>query len=212
MSVEDLTGQQFDRIVVVAYSHKHKKKHRWLCRCLDCGRVTAKTRYEIWKYNCKCHQAEAARANRLTHGHTQGKFSKTYSAWNNMRQRCENPANGHYGDYGGRGIRVCDRWQVFEHFLEDMGECPDGLTIERVNNAGNYEPGNCRWATVDEQARNKRNNRWLTLNGRTMCAKDWARELGIHYMTLITRMNRGWSDDECLTIKPVVGQKVHGRL
>jgi hypothetical protein len=105
-----------------------------------------------------------------------------------MRQRCNNPKDAYFADYGGRGITVCDRWASFENFLADMGICPPGLTIERKNNDGNYEPDNCCWATYFEQGRNKRNTRWVTHAGETLTLAEWSRKLGVEASTL----RRNW--------------------
>ena len=105
-----------------------------------------------------------------------------------MRSRCDRKTDPAYPNYGGRGIRVCDRWQIFENFLQDMGPMPDGMELDRIDVNGHYEPGNCRWATVIEQARNKRNSLHIEFNGQTKCLKAWAEELGIGYHTLYRRV------------------------
>jgi hypothetical protein len=136
-----------------------------------------------------------------THGHSPAHArSGTYNAWRNMRQRCRNPEHPQYPNYGARGITVCDRWSSFETFLADMGERPQGLTLERINNDGNYAPDNCVWDTNGVQQRNKRTTHLLTFDGRTLCLKDWAREAGINYSTLRKRITRsGWSVERALT-------------
>jgi hypothetical protein len=120
-----------------------------------------------------------------------------YRAWSAMKLRCANPNNEQYHNYGGRGITVCDRWrQSFAAFLVDMGPRPSPRhSIDRIDNNGNYEPGNCRWATSREQNRNRRNNIVLTHDGRTMCLADWARELGVPRGTLLARYRDGQPPD-----------------
>lgn len=131
--------------------------------------------------------------------------SRTYESWGQMFKRCGNPKHSSHVRYGGRGISVCARWKSFTAFLEDMGERPEGTSLERIDNNGNYEPGNCRWATKKEQQRNMRSNRLLTHNGRTMCIAEWAETAGISALTLHSRLNIGWTIDEALSIP--VGRK-----
>jgi hypothetical protein len=122
-----------------------------------------------------------------------------------MIQRCTNPNNPRYARYGGRGIAVCERWRSFESFLQDMGPRPEGKTLDRVNVDGDYEPGNCRWATPAEQNRNMKRNRVLEWNGRSLCVCDWAKQLGISPITLRSRLRLGWTVEQALTIKPSLG-------
>jgi len=118
-----------------------------------------------------------------------------------MLKRCHNANRPDYARYGGRGIRVCDAWRTsFVTFLRDVGPKPGrAYTLERINNDGDYEPGNVRWATRKEQARNSRRNVWLSLLGRVLLLDDWAKEIGIDRRTLRRRMLRGWDDEKVLT-------------
>lgn len=125
--------------------------------------------------------------------------SSIYLRWHLMRRRCEKAGSPGYENYGGRGIRVCERWRNFAEFYEDMGSPPGpGFSLDRVDNDGNYEPGNCRWATRAEQSRNTRVNRVITHAGKTQCLTDWARELGVTQSTLAERLNNGLSTKEAL--------------
>lgn len=124
-----------------------------------------------------------------THGHAKrGNKSPTYLAWESMVRRCTMPSQRSYPLYGGRGIVVCARWREFSNFLEDMGEKPDGLTLDRIDPHGNYAPGNCRWADMKTQQRNKTSNHLVTYNGQTKCIADWADDLGIKQKTLRARL------------------------
>jgi len=144
-----------------------------------------------------------------THGKTE---SPEYRVWGSMIKRCCNPKANRYDRYGGRGISVCERWQSFEAFFEDMGPRPSPKhSIERRNNDGNYEKANCYWATWKEQARNKRTSRMLEFNGKTMCLAAWAEETGIASKVLCLRLRIGWSIERALTTPVQKTRKDQGR-
>ena len=109
-------------------------------------------------------------------------------AWQNTIARCHRPTHKRYLDYGGRGILVCERWHTYLNYLEDMGERPEGMSLERIDNDKGYSPDNCKWATTHEQARNSRQNVNITYKGKTQTLKDWSVELGVNYQTLHTRL------------------------
>lgn len=116
----------------------------------------------------------------------------TYLSWQQAKKRCETPTDKDYPSYGGRGIRFCSRWDSFDNFFADMGECPPGLTLGRQDNNGNYEPGNCKWETRTRQARNKRNTTWLTVGEVTMSLPDWSDKNGVQRGTIRARLRNGW--------------------
>lgn len=117
--------------------------------------------------------------------------TRTHRAWSNMRTRCTNANRNRYANYGGRNITFDTRWSVFENFLADMGECPPGMSLDRIDNDGDYAPGNCRWATAKEQANNTSRNTFITYDGETKTIAEWADELsiGIGYKALFRRLN-----------------------
>lgn len=109
-----------------------------------------------------------------------------------MNRRCNNPnSTRDYPDYGGRGIRICERWKSFEIFRADMGERSPGTSLDRIDGNGNYEPTNCRWATPTEQSINRKSTKWITHDGMTLCIKQWAEKLGVHRETVSRRLRRG---------------------
>lgn len=160
-TIKDLTGKRFGRLIVLSRSENDKHGHsRWECKC-ECGKIrviNSGSLLSIKTKSCGCLRDEKVISRRTTHGHSlKGKIHPLFLNWIAMRQRCNNDKNKAYKDYGGRGIKVCERWNEFENFLEDMGEKPSNLhSIDRIDVNGNYEPSNCRWATTIEQGRNKR--------------------------------------------------------
>lgn len=130
-----------------------------------------------------------------------GAGTPLYNAWKTMRARCRNPKHKKYHRYGGRGIKICERWDSFAAFREDMGERPPGATLDRVDNNGDYEPANCRWADQKQQQRNRANNRMLTIYGKTMSLAEWHEIVAheINYHTILQRIIRlGWNDKEAV--------------
>lgn len=125
--------------------------------------------------------------------------TKIHRIWRGMHERCYSPNHTFYDYYGGRGIYVCDEWHKFENFYRDMGEKPQGLSLDRIDNDGPYAPWNCRWATTKEQARNSTLVTLLTWKGKTQSIVEWSEELGINKQTISTRLGRGWSAERALS-------------
>lgn len=135
----------------------------------------------------------------MRHGHAgHVTRSRTYMIWQSMVKRCTNQKYKRYKDYGGAGITVCPRWRDFANFLTDMRECPPDLSIDRIDNTRGYEPGNCRWATVAQQARNTSRTRMIEFNGETLCLRDWERRIGLGYGTLWRRLAKGETVPHCM--------------
>lgn len=139
-----------------------------------------------------------ARGRTPTHGQSR---TRTYDKWKRMRQRCLNPANKDYHNYGGRGITICGEWAKFENFLADMGDAPPELTLERVDNNKGYCKANCVWATTLTQNRNKRSAVYLEFKGERLSIADWTRKLGLKHKLLYLRLRKGWHLEKCLTSK-----------
>jgi hypothetical protein len=150
----DLTGRTFGRLTVVEYGDDYT----WKCLCL-CGatlRVTGQNLRQQRTASCGCLRSETARNKATKHGHATQFLTPTYQSWRGMLTRCSNPRVKSFRDYGSRGINVCERWKDFSNFLTDMGERPDGLTLDRIDNEKGYSPDNCRWATYHVQRINQR--------------------------------------------------------
>jgi hypothetical protein len=168
-----------------------------LCEC-GCGRPT-----NIAKQDDKRKGHVAGMPNRFLSGHSAIKHgrsrSSTYRTWAAMKTRCTNPKGKNFAQYGGRGIKVCDRWiNSFECFFADMGERPARKTLDRIDYNGNYEPGNCRWATHSEQVNNSSHNHLITAFGKTLTVTQWAAHLGITRGALSQRLSRKWPIERAL--------------
>jgi len=190
-SYKHILGQKFNHLLVKELSHKVGSSEYYMCICV-CGkeRIVKKDRIIIGAVkSCGCIRKPSSN---IGHGCAKaGNETPEYRTWKGIRKRCHNPKSVGYKNYGGRGIKVCDRWSKFENFLADMGQKPTPKhTIERRDNNGNYEPNNCRWATVKEQNNNRRSNTKVTYNGQTKTISQWADELGFSWKTLYMRYKR----------------------
>ena len=184
MRKEPKVGEVFGRLTVLKYVVGPPSG--WLCSC-SCGgsRVVSPTRLRTGHTkSCGCRFIEGV----STHGLSK---SKTYKTWQQMVQRCTNEKATGYENYGGRGITICERWMKFENFLADMGERPEGKSLDRRTNDGNYEPGNCRWATPKEQQINRRVRVMVKVDGQVMRVRDACLLLGVHSGTIHKRIKRG---------------------
>lgn len=181
-----------------------------LCRC-ECGverTVTTWTLRGGRSESCGCARREASAASCRERSTTHGMYrTPTNNSWASMIKRCNDPNQKSYANYGGRGIAVCDRWRTFERFLADMGERPSlKHSIDRIDRNGNYEPGNCRWATAKEQARNRRTSRVVEVAGVSATLAEWQERSGIGALTIRARLDRGWSAAEAVTV-PAGGRR-----
>lgn len=172
---------------------------RWNCLCLRCGTMKVVDGTSLKSgltKSCGCYRTEVVTRVNTKHGDYK---TSLYNAFNLMWQRCTNANLPAWKNYGGRGIQVCDRWKEYDNFKADMGMLHrPGLTLDRINNDGNYEPGNCRWATRKEQQRNRRINHLLTIGSETLCAGEWAGRAGIDTHIVLSRLRRKWTPFEAV--------------
>lgn len=194
MAYPDFTGRVFGMLLVVGRAERRPPHRQWLCKC-DCGNTLIARSSDLTKGHC---QSCGCRRGGVRHGHARTKPSPEYMAWRSMKSRCFSPSNSNYPRYGGRGIRVCERWQAFENFLADMGARPKGKTLERRNNNGNYELSNCYWATPKQQSNNTRKTLFLEFNGERKSLGTWAEEKGISLKNLRNRIKYGWPAEKAL--------------
>lgn len=193
-----MVGERFARWTVLSPGLRSRGGLAARCRC-ECGeeRVIPECRLKTGgSKSCGCYSADTSRKRKLTHGHgTRGARLPEYRVWEAMKRRCLRPTDKNYRNYGARGISVCERWLAsFDAFLSDMGMRPSpDHQIDRVNNDGNYEPANCRWATRSEQCRNRRTTRLVEYQGRTQCVLSWCEELGLNFAVVRARLQLGWS-------------------
>lgn len=201
----DLRGQRFGKLVVESLAGRDRRNLIvWRCKC-DCGNETlaksASLRNKVLrsaKRSCGCLGPDTTRQRSTKHGRT---GTPEYHTWRSMIERCENPNATGFDRYGGRGIAICRQWrESFESFLADVGERPSpAMQLDRVDNEGNYEPGNCRWATIKEQANNRRKRKpalVVEFNGQSRTLSEWAEHLGVKVGTLHCRRWKGLPDDQ----------------
>lgn len=193
-------GAEFGRLTVVEKSAKVGKNYAayYRCKCI-CGaecvvRGTSLTTKAT--RSCGCLHLETAKGQRenlrranTTHGLS---ATRAYHAWNSMWDRCTNPANANFDRYGRRGITVCERWNDVRNFVSDMGQPPPGYTLDRIDNNGDYEPNNCRWATHKEQSNNRTTNRLIAYRGERKTAAQWAAVTGVSEKLIARRLRDGW--------------------
>lgn len=201
--IKDLTGERYGRLTVTGFSHRVKSGHSFFCCECDCGAATTVRKDALVNgktTSCGCKSADSSRERFTKHGMNQ---TAEYRAWQQMKERCNNPRKPRFADYGGRGIRVCERWSGqhgFANFIADMGRKPHpDLSIERINNDGNYEPGNCKWATRIEQRNNQRKakpKKPIVYQGESKTLSDWAKHFGLTYAIVLHRLHSGWDLDD----------------
>jgi hypothetical protein len=188
MNPLDLAGKTFGRWTVLGFAERRNRATYWHCRC-ECGKrrkVKGVTLTNGTSTSCGC-----SRRKPISHGMSK---TPTWYSWLAMRRRCYEPSHSGYSQYGGRGIKVCDRWRdSFENFLTDMGYRPDGMTLDRIDNDGDYTPTNCRWADANTQARNRKYVKTVTCNGESLTKAEWARRTGVTQALISMRINKlGW--------------------
>lgn len=184
----DVTGERYGRLVAIRRVPSETRRTKWLFKC-DCGvdftTDVERVRSGMTK-SCGCLKIDKTRERSITHGHSVGRRStRTLKAYQHAKGRCFSPTNSKFPQYGGRGISMCKEWaDDFGAFLRDMGEAPEGKTLDRIDPHGNYEPGNCRWATTHEQARTRTDNVIVEHEGRRMVLKDFATLMNVKYKSL----------------------------
>jgi len=180
----DLTGQRFERLVVIGEAPHEVGKHaRWRCKC-DCGNVIELRCTSLTSgttKSCGCYNADKGKKSLTKHGMY---YHSSYQTWRRMMTRCYNPNSEDYPEYGGRGITVCERWHDVKNFIEDMGVRPKAASIDRIENDKGYQPGNCRWSNPVEQANNTRKNVHVEVDGKRVTIAEAARTAGVKYKAL----------------------------
>ena len=204
MKTADITGASFGKYKVIRFYGKGSHSAQlWECLC-SCGTIKVVSGYSLRSgksKSCGCSRQEYRMPKIIKHGgFRNGKATPEYSSWISMKDRCCSPNHAAYHRYGGRGIKVCERWiHSFENFLIDMGARPIIGTLDRIDSNGNYEPSNCRWATRKEQARNRESNILITHNSETKTLQEWSEIFPISAGSISKRLKRGLSVHDALT-------------
>lgn len=197
----DATGMRFGRLTAMCRLRSRNGQAVWRFAC-DCGSITEALINNARTGNttsCGCVQRENRLTKRLTHGHAAGGVSPTYRSWRNARDRATRPGNPGYSRYGGAGIGMCAEWRTsFDAFLADMGERPPGMTLDRIDNAKGYEPGNCRWATTAMQVRNRKCARWVMDGNERLTLKEASAKYKVTPDSLWARIKAGQALEEAI--------------
>lgn len=195
----DLTGKVFGRLEIVGYSHTKDKTAYWDCKC-SCGntkKVNGATVRLGRTKSCGCLGTEQRKIAQTIHGRSK---NKEYRAYYGAKRRCTDPKDKHFKDYGERGIKFL--FPSFQNFYAELGSCPKGMSLDRIDNNSNYKPGNVRWATIKEQSRNKRSNRLIKINGKKLTLVEWIEKSGNPGGRIHGRLKRGWCE-ECTLLLPI---------
>lgn len=197
--IADITGQKYGFLKVLAFAEMRFRRAYWLCQC-RCGTqkiISGLNMRNGTTQSCGCYAVSLLTKRNTRHGMTK---SKIYTIWASMLKRCDNPHDKEYHNYGGRGISVCEAWHTFEHFFNDVGHPPFlGASLDRRDNNQGYFPENVQWATIEQQASNRRNNHFITYNGETWTLSQWARKIHIAKSTLFRRLLADWPTEQALT-------------
>jgi len=192
-------GEKFGMLTVISLGDLKGRNRYWNCLC-ECGNEKSICYSSLSRgktKSCGCLNAKLASGRRLTHG--KSKYP-VYNVWINMKARCLNSENPSFKNYGGRGIKICDRWMKFENFLSDMGEPLGQLEIDRIDNDGGYSKDNCKWSTIKQQSENRRSNRRFIFNGELKTISQLSEQSGINYFKLRARLLRlNWDLNKALT-------------
>lgn len=203
MNLKDIVGKKFGRLVVVEFDGIRSRHYYWKCKC-ECGNQSVVDGGKLKSghtQSCGCLLNERRIESHLKHGQNRKSLTTPeYTAWQSMKQRCNDTASKSYHRYGGRGIKICERWNDFSSFFEDMGSRPSiKHSIERIEVDGNYEPNNCKWATAKEQSRNKTNTIFVEYQGIRVNLKGICEQLGKTYHTVWQRIFRlEWDIDRAI--------------
>lgn len=209
MKIIDRTGDVYGRVVILHFVSRGKNGALWLGKCL-CGNekvfnIASLRSGAVRSCGCLSLERKHSGSNQMVHGDSRvGMVARLHSIWRGMLKRCNAPRSSTYSGYGGRGIRVCDEWLdyvVFKKWALESGYMDD-LSIDRIDNDGNYCPSNCRWVDMKLQARNRRTTRWIYFQGEKKSLAEWCEKTGLGPGTITKRLKRGWPIEKTLTVEP----------
>lgn len=197
--INNLSGKTFGKLRVISRAKNIGSGAAWKCKC-SCKKVKIILGARLISGNTKSCGCLRFKHGKSKYGPFAEKYKKEYVAWQSLRQRCDNPKDVQYKDYGRRGIHYCKKWNSFKEFFKDLGKSPSGYYLDRIDNSKGYTKKNCRWCSPQDSGNNRRSCRYFTYKSKKMSAKNWSRKLGIIYSTIIQRYKRGWSVEQILKV------------